>query len=235
MMPFDNRTTSSPPLQRPLMAPYLVTGSYNPSPLNSIASPHYQAPNPYPFGTYHGPPTPPHQSPHFKPDYHDRRVMGTETDNTNRTLPFPRDMKHPYGEQAPSPARSESQASIARSISNPNLNSKTITSNATVHPSLQVNFETEVDELMKAIQQKEEGKPANDTTVQPPLTPSSEVCSEHSTPAPVDGKIPHRKRYSCDGPSCKKTFSQKTHLEIHRRTHTGDKPYVSSPVSPQDA
>ncbi|KAI5461301.1 hypothetical protein BGZ63DRAFT_232140 [Mariannaea sp. PMI_226] len=222
MMPFDNRTTSSP-LQRPVMAPqYMVTTSYSSGPLNSIAPPpHYQAPSQYQFGAYHGPPTPPHQSPHFKPEYHDRRAMGHDADNS-RTVPFSRDLKHPYGEQAPSPAGSDSQASLTRSASNPNLNSKTITSNETLNPELQVNFETEVDELMKAIQRKEDKQPQTEV-LQHPMTPSSEAGSEHTTPVPVDCKP--RKRYVCDGPSCKKTFSQKTHLEIHRRTHTGDKPY----------
>ena len=39
------------------------------------------------------------------------------------------------------------------------------------------------------------------------------------------------KRYACKIPPCSKVFSQKTHLEIHIRAHTGYKPYVilSSP------
>ncbi|KAK1835419.1 hypothetical protein QBC39DRAFT_161099 [Podospora conica] len=35
-----------------------------------------------------------------------------------------------------------------------------------------------------------------------------------------------RKRYVCAIKGCSKTFSQKTHLETHRRAHTGEKPYV---------
>jgi len=40
-----------------------------------------------------------------------------------------------------------------------------------------------------------------------------------------------RKVFFCDIPGCSKTFYQKTHLDIHRRAHTGDKPYVSALIS----
>lgn len=33
-------------------------------------------------------------------------------------------------------------------------------------------------------------------------------------------------KYHCDFPDCNKSFSQKTHLMIHGRSHTGDRPYV---------
>lgn len=32
-------------------------------------------------------------------------------------------------------------------------------------------------------------------------------------------------KYKCDFPDCNKSFSQKTHLEIHGRSHTGERPY----------
>jgi hypothetical protein len=37
-----------------------------------------------------------------------------------------------------------------------------------------------------------------------------------------------KKRYECDVPGCNKSFFQKTHLDIHSRAHTGDKPFVGS-------
>jgi hypothetical protein len=37
----------------------------------------------------------------------------------------------------------------------------------------------------------------------------------------------NKKRYICTIDNCLKSFYQKTHLDIHERSHTGDKPYVS--------
>lgn len=39
-----------------------------------------------------------------------------------------------------------------------------------------------------------------------------------------------KKRYECDVPGCNKSFFQKTHLDIHSRAHTGDKPFVGLPA-----
>ena len=39
--------------------------------------------------------------------------------------------------------------------------------------------------------------------------------------------IPKEKKHVCSQPDCGKTFSQKTHLDIHLRSHSGLKPFVS--------
>ena len=39
-----------------------------------------------------------------------------------------------------------------------------------------------------------------------------------------------KKRYECEFEGCNKSFFQKTHLEIHNRAHSGDKPYVGTPL-----
>ena len=38
-----------------------------------------------------------------------------------------------------------------------------------------------------------------------------------------------KRKYTCTLPHCGKSFAQKTHLDIHIRAHTGDKPFVSFP------
>jgi uncharacterized Zn-finger protein len=110
------------------------------------------------------------------------------------------------------------------------LNSKTITVNQ--NPNESIEFDTNVDQLMRAIQVdnvnvKEESQQL--------LTPSPSPKQEPSTPpgllpcaSDLDKKGPVKPRkYIYTGPNCNKTFSQKTHLTIHLRTHSGIRPYVS--------
>lgn len=74
-------------------------------------------------------------------------------------------------------------------------------------------FSTDVDCLMKAIQQKSNPTPA--------------VAAAPAPPPPEIKVVKARKRYQCSMPNCNKSFYQKTHLEIHTRAHTGVKPFVS--------
>ena len=113
-------------------------------------------------------------------------------------------------------------------------------------------FSTTVDTLMKEIQAKTKKTPSrsSSTAVEPnvassapknpygqeypqgystspnthvPAVPSREP-QESPSPSPKS-----KKRYECDIAGCGKDFSQKTHLEIHMRAHTGVKPFVSHP------
>ncbi|KAL5375572.1 hypothetical protein PMIN06_006280 [Paraphaeosphaeria minitans] len=70
-------------------------------------------------------------------------------------------------------------------------------------------FATHVDTLMKAIQAKQ------------PIASSGDAAKEE------ENKTGRRaaKRYVCTILECGKAFYQKTHLDIHRRAHTGDKPF----------
>ncbi|CAL3965905.1 unnamed protein product [Diplocarpon coronariae] len=77
-------------------------------------------------------------------------------------------------------------------------------------------FATEVDVLMKAIQAKSQ-------TPRPPTSPAQRDRSmdDGSSRSPKSSK----KRYQCTIDGCNSLFTQKTHLEIHERKHTGLKPY----------
>ena len=50
--------------------------------------------------------------------------------------------------------------------------------------------------------------------------------SSETAATSVPSNSSFRRRYLCDVPSCSKVFTQKTHLDIHIRAHTGYKPYV---------
>lgn len=43
-----------------------------------------------------------------------------------------------------------------------------------------------------------------------------------------DGSTKHKRKHQCTLPGCGKLFTQKTHLDIHMRAHTGLKPFVST-------
>ncbi|KAK2021901.1 hypothetical protein LX32DRAFT_223241 [Colletotrichum zoysiae] len=105
------------------------------------------------------------------------------------------------------------------------LNTKEIKSNkpTSAEP---VNFTTAIDTLMKAIQKRNDsndivkGVSKAELVVKPePTLRNPEVGPTESTDAP---KL---KRYICDVDGCGKRFYQSTHLDTHRRAHTGEKPY----------
>lgn len=82
-----------------------------------------------------------------------------------------------------------------------------------------ITFSTDIDCLMRTIQAK--SKSSDDTPQQEQIPSPVEA-----KPEPVVKQIKARKRYQCSIPNCYKSFYQKTHLEIHTRAHTGDKPFV---------
>lgn len=105
-------------------------------------------------------------------------------------------------------------------------------------------FSTDVDRLVRQIQSKAGTATSDDSPITANAGPSPEVAvSVYAAPTVevVDpaaagrarrdqGEVAspkNKKRYECDVPGCGKAFSQKTHLEIHMRAHTGYKPFVS--------
>lgn len=105
-----------------------------------------------------------------------------------------------------------------------------------------IDFSTEVDVLMKAIQAKGPSQPTASLHSLPPPQqlnhggntgfPQAYMSPVTSTRPPVIAGEPQprsgkKRKYACTLPDCGKSFAQKTHLDIHTRAHTGDKPFVS--------
>lgn len=143
---------------------------------------------------------------------------------------------------------------------NGTVNSPTFPSaNATTTPtagSNEVNFGTEVDTLMKAIQAKtqttattptpqkpssaDQSRPVVGVSRTPPYVQASSQARVYGSGDPSQYKLTQKdvqeesspkggkKRYQCTIENCTKSFYQKTHLDIHERAHTGVKPYVSN-------
>jgi hypothetical protein len=112
---------------------------------------------------------------------------------------------------------------------------KTVPSKIALDPKDAVSFDTEIDALMKAIQSKSQASTKTGIDV------FSERKSDVSTTPgiqqepgyqqakgvkPLGRKRSKYKIYSCNVAGCNKTFTQKTHMDVHTRSHTGDKPYV---------
>ncbi|KAL4801724.1 C2H2 transcription factor [Aspergillus unguis] len=102
-----------------------------------------------------------------------------------------------------------------------------------------VEFSTNVDVLMKAIQAKGPSQPATSLQSLPPLQqlthggnsayPQAYMSPNTRPPVMVEepqSRSGKKRKYVCELPHCGKSFAQKTHLDIHTRAHTGDKPFV---------
>ncbi|KAF3345190.1 hypothetical protein VdG2_06664 [Verticillium dahliae VDG2] len=115
--------------------------------------------------------------------------------------------------------QSLSAAGITPKTSDP-MKTKEITYNKPVMAD-DIVFTTPVDVMMKALQKRKDKRHIANSNSSEAGTCS--VKTGLSSPHPeVTDKA---KKYSCPFDGCAKSFQQSTHLETHKRAHTGDKPY----------
>ena len=147
-----------------------------------------------------------------------------------RPIPIVREARSAFGVDRNAVVKSESTSPVQPSLpfTNPSYGVECKRSSTEPAEQTDINFATDVDTLMKAIQAKQSG-----SSPVPDSPKVSLLVLGHVSPglfrqeeAP---KLPQRprKRYQCHMPNCNKSFYQKTHLEIHIRAHTGAKPFVS--------
>lgn len=227
-----------------MATPSLVSPHYHHASVPGIAASQYQSHS----AAYHYPyPSPPPSTTVSSPareDFFQRtmaRSMGAQP-SPSRALTYTSETKHLANFQVhqPPPGKFDGSA-VEKAAAKLENTSKTIVYNETLNPANKVVFRTDVDELMRVIQiDKDEHRQARQplTPAQSPkLGPGSakrgrvppkkagEAVKQRRTDGKEKGKV-KVKKHVCDGPNCNQAFVQKTHLEIHKRTHTGVRPYV---------
>ncbi|KAF3356446.1 Asparagine-rich zinc finger protein AZF1 like [Verticillium longisporum] len=218
---YDPRTVvTSGPLVAPHMATHYVTApAYGASPISNM-KPHFPAQTHYSYGQYDQP------AGHLAMPY-SRMSPQQERLGLPMVSQMPQQQHlHSQQRQQRSPSAARSETLSAPKTPDP-MNTKDITYNKPVMTD-DVVFTTPVDVMMKALQKrkdKEELASSNSSEAG-----AGSVKSEPSSPHPssTDGSqetTDKVKKYRCPYDGCPKSFQQSTHLETHKRAHTGDKPY----------
>jgi len=234
---YDSRAATSAPMNGAIMAPqYMVAPQYNMTQMPAMG---HQCPtqNHFAYTQYDSSPTSMNM-PFRLPPQQERPVMPVAASEHD----IPRASSYP--QESPSVKNDRHRSPSSRSetkMSNPKtphpLNTKEIKYNKPTSAD-PVNFTTAIDTLMKAIQKRNDsedivkGVPEVEQVVKPERMsspkPEAGPIAPIQAPAPVATEstdAPKPKRYICDVEGCGKSFYQSTHLDTHRRAHTGEKPY----------
>ncbi|GAQ03514.1 wilms tumor protein homolog [Aspergillus lentulus] len=219
--------------------------SYYNNPATSFPLPYHQSSS-TPYGFSHTINQHPHQLPGYQhfyltghPSLNSQPVRLSSEPPTVQQIPDIRPAKNAISRIVGKPS-----AKLEQSVSSqPIAAAQPLATGATQEKgpgSTEIEFSTEVDILMKAIQAKA-------VPQQPALQPLpplqqlahsgengfSQTYAMASSPPRCTMAVeelasrPGKKRkYICRLPNCGKSFAQKTHLDIHMRAHTGDKPFT---------
>ncbi|KZL87326.1 c2h2 transcription factor [Colletotrichum incanum] len=230
---YDPRASRTAPMNGAIMAPqHVVAPQYSVTPTPAAIGQHCPTQNHFAYAQYDSPQANMNM-PFRLPAQQERPVMpmADSEHEIPRASSYPQESPPAQIERHRSPSsRSETKMSNLKTL-HP-LNTKDITFNkpTTADP---VNFTTAIDTLMKAIQKRHDsadiikGVPETEQVKPEPRSPMPDVgpTGPVSTPATEFMDAPKLKRYVCDVEGCGKSFYQSTHLDTHRRAHTGEKPY----------
>ncbi|KAL9941684.1 hypothetical protein D7B24_006600 [Verticillium nonalfalfae] len=129
--------------------------------------------------------------------------------------------------------QSLSAAGITPKTSDP-MKTKEITYNKPVMAD-DIVFTTPVDVMMKALQKRKDKRHIANSNSSEAGTCSVKtgLSSPHPSATESSQEVTDKaKKYSCPFDGCAKSFQQSTHLETHKRAHTGDKPYTHNKTKP---
>ncbi|KAL2196243.1 C2H2 transcription factor [Corynascus similis CBS 632.67] len=221
MVPYDCRTATSAHISRPeLPQHFLPTTFSSATPIPSPASPQYHAPV-----SYAG------YNPYSAPSMLDAPFKLREPlDRMQPRCLVPEPATYggvpervdglPFVKRSCSPSvKTEANLDRPSSPASEYVAPTTPAQATTVHQ-----FNTAIDNVMRVIEAKREIlEPTNET--EPAQTEEKKEATRDAQTQRNRGK-PKRKRFCCDIPGCTKMFAQKNNLDTHRRSHTGESPYV---------
>ncbi|TIC97525.1 Asparagine-rich zinc finger protein AZF1 [Colletotrichum higginsianum] len=252
-VPYESRAATSAPMNVAIMAPqYMVAPQYNMTPMPAMG--HCTSQNHFAYAQYDSPPTSMNML--FRlPAHQERPVMPVAAPEHDIPRASSYSQESPLAQSDRNSTISTHGETKMSNPKTPHpLNTKDIKFNkpTSAEP---VNFTTAIDTLMKAIQKRRDsedivkGVPEIEQLVKPkPRSPKVSLNDKFwqlqllisekpeagpvtsvPTPAPAATEstdTPKPKRYVCTIDGCGKSFYQSTHLDTHKRAHTGEKPYT---------
>ena len=215
--------------QWPALSPaFVVEQSYAITPLIPMPAQQYPVHHGFVYDTYAAPETTNSVVPATK-QYLNERIMLDMNAVAVHSLP------QPIQETNHLPMKQHSLSPIITSQSQPPAHLKVAEAMPATTADGQASnavFATGIDRLMKIIQQKNDGS-EGDATAAPTKSKaranngSAESSASRKRPKADTGNAEQKdKPHACHRKKCHKRFSQITHLHIHDRAHTGERPHV---------
>ncbi|KAL2166382.1 hypothetical protein VTG60DRAFT_2811 [Thermothelomyces hinnuleus] len=221
MVLYDCRTVTAAHIPRPEVSQHFLPTTFSSAaPIHSPASPQYHAPVSY--GGYNPYGAPSMLDAPFKPRESLERMQprGLVTEPAAYGDVYERVDGLPCVKRSCSPS-----VKTEASLDPPRLPASEVTAPTTPAQATPVHqFNTAIDNVMRVIEAKREIlEPMSEAE---PVQKDEKKETGRDTQAPRSRGKPKRKRFCCDIPGCSKMFVQKNNLDTHRRSHTGESPYV---------
>ncbi|KAI8622966.1 hypothetical protein F5Y19DRAFT_468862 [Xylariaceae sp. FL1651] len=223
---YDSRSQSTA-TSRPAIPPsFVLEQSYTMAPMTPMPATHYPVHNTFVFNAYAS-----QASESFVSSSKQYPAGRPQLDMASTCI---QELPEPLGEANHPHAESLSRSPVVKSEPQPfdkPKDSKSITPNTAEGQAHDVVFHTDIDKLMKVIQQKTDR--VTTTSVAQPAPQHSgdrrnfEISTNREELKADDAcnTALKDKPHACRRKKCHKRFTQTTHLNIHDRAHTGERPH----------